>query len=132
VNLQRFLEAVIALDSLQRDKQSNAASLSVAMTDLEKAQRELALVTLGDNARIAKEMADTQFEITRLKRLAAQIADHEAVFGQGEHGRPAIFRIIRGNPSSPGNSIQANETTPVKPGDVIKVDFQKESKFFVD
>jgi len=132
VNLQRFLEAVIALDSLQRDKQSNSASLSSAQTDLEKAQRDLALVTLSDKARIAKEIADTEFEITRLKRVAAQIADNEAVFGQGEHGRPAIFRIIRGNPSGPGNSIQANETTPVMPGDVIKVDFQKGSKFFVD
>src|SRR5208337_902454 len=46
VNQQRFLEAVIALDSLQRDKQSNSAGLSLANTDLEKARRDLALVTL--------------------------------------------------------------------------------------
>jgi protein involved in polysaccharide export with SLBB domain len=128
VNLQRFLEAVIALDSLQRDKQSNSAALSVAKTDLEKAQRDLALVTLGDKARIAKEIADAEFEITRLKRVAAQIADYEAVGGQSDYERVAIFKIIRGNSNAPGDFIQANEATVVMPGDVIKVDVQRESR----
>ena len=102
----------------------------MAKTDLEKAQRDLALLTLDDKARIAKEIADTEFEITRLKRVAAQIADYEAVVGQGDYGRVAIFRIIRGNPSAPGDFIQANETTPVMPGDVIKVDIQREFEIF--
>ena len=39
VNLQRFLEAVIALDSLHRDKQSNSARLSDAITDWKKRKR---------------------------------------------------------------------------------------------
>jgi protein involved in polysaccharide export with SLBB domain len=132
VNQQRFLEAVIALDSLQRDKQSNISGLSAAKTDLEKAQRDLALVGLEHKARIAKEIADTEFEITRLKRVAAQIADYETVVGQSEYERVAIFKIIRGNPGAPGDFIQANETTPVMPGDVIKVDVQRDSRFFVN
>jgi len=129
VNQQRFFEAVIALDGLQRDKDSNSAGMSVAKTDLEKAQGDLALLTLGDKARIAKEIADTEFEITRLKRIAAHIADYAAIVGQNDNARVAIFKIVRGNANAPGDFIQANETTPVMPGDVIKVDVQKETMF---
>jgi len=128
VNLQRFLEAVIALDSLQRDKQGNSASLSTAKTEIEKVQIDLALVILGNKAQIAKELSDTEFEITRLKRVAAQIADYEAVVGQIDYGRIATFRIIRGNLGSSGDSIQADETSPVMPGDIVKVNFQNESE----
>jgi polysaccharide export outer membrane protein len=128
VNLQRFLEAVIALDSLQRDKQSNNVSLSNAKTEMEKAQNDLDRVILGNKAQIAKEIADTEFEITRLKRVAAQIADYEAVVGQIDYGRVATFKIIRGNPGSSGDFIKANETTQVMPGDTIKVDFQSDSR----
>ena len=131
VNQQRFLEAVIALDSLQRDKQSNSAGLSLANTDLEKARRDLALVTLDNKARIAKEIADTEFEITRLKRVAAQIADYEAVVGQSDYGRVAIFNIIRGKSSNTGDFIKADDNTPVMPGDVIKVDVQNNARFLV-
>src|SRR5262249_13810950 len=63
INQQRFLEAVIVLDNLQRDKQTAAAGLSHVNTDLEKAQRELAKLTLDNNTRIAKELAETEFEI---------------------------------------------------------------------
>jgi protein involved in polysaccharide export with SLBB domain len=133
VNLQRFLEAVIALDGLQRDKQYATIGLSQANTDLEKAQRELALVTLANNARIAKEITDTQFEITKLKRLAAEMRDYEALLGQPASERAATYKIIRGNPEGRPDSIQANETTPIMPGDVIEVDVHRESgQFFTN
>lgn len=132
VNQQRFLEAVIALDSLQRDKQSNISGLSLAKTDLEKAQRDLALLELEYKARIAKEITDTEFEITRLKRIAAHIADYETVVGRDSYGQVAVFKIIRGNQGASEDLIQANEATPVMPGDVIKVNVQGESRLLVN
>src|SRR5262249_52806250 len=42
INQQRFLEAVVSLDGLKRDKQLAVAGLSQVNTDLEKAQRDLA------------------------------------------------------------------------------------------
>ena len=99
---------------------------------MEKAQKELGQVTLGDKARIAKELADVEFEITRLKRVVAELSDYEAVAGQSNFVRAAVFMIIRGDPNTTGNSIRADETTPVLPGDVIKVDIQREARGFVD
>jgi protein involved in polysaccharide export with SLBB domain len=132
VNQQRFLEAVIALDGLKREKQANTVSLSIANTELEKARRDLAVLLLDYKVRVAKELRDTDFEVMRLKRIAAHIADYEAIVGNEDYGRVAVFRIVRGNLSAPGESIKADETTQVMPGDVIKVDVKGDPKVLAD
>lgn len=131
INQQRFFEAVVALDGLQRDKQIADTGLSQTNTTLEKAQRDLALLKLADNARIAKEMTDTEQELARLKLVAAQtrelVTGLDALVSQSNSGLVATYRITRKDKDGQANIVQASETTPIMPGDVIKIDIHMEA-----
>jgi epimerase transport system membrane fusion protein len=131
INQQRFFEAVTILDGLQRDKQGSVVGLSQANTEVEKARRELAQLTLANNARIAKEIVDTQFEITRLKRAAKQIGDDDTLAEESSSGPVATYKIMRRDAAGRPNFTQANEATAIMPGDVIEVTFiRKREGFF--
>jgi hypothetical protein len=131
INQQRFIEAVIALDNLLRDKQTAIVGLSQANTELEKARKELAHVTLASNARIAKEITDTEFEITRLKRIAEQSGNLDTLGEEGNSGPLATYKIMRRNSNGRPQYEQADEATPIMPGDVIEVEFiRKREGFF--
>ena len=136
INQQRFIEAVVALDGLQRDKQGVIAGLSQANSALEKAQRDLALLVLADKARIAKEIIDTNFEITRLKQSAAQTAaqtkeqatgfESLASASQSSSALVATYKIMRRKADGQYDYVQANETTPIMAGDVVQIDIHAE------
>jgi len=136
INQQRFIEAVVALDGLQRDKQGVIAGLSQVNSALEKAQRDLALLVLADKARIAKEIIDTNFEIARLKQSAAQTAaqtkelatgfESLASASQSSSGLVATYKIMRRKADGQYDYVQANETTPIMAGDVVQVDIHAE------
>lgn len=132
INQQRFIEAVVALDGLQRDKQGVIAGLSQVNSALEKAQRDLALLVLADKARIAKEIIDTNFEITRLKQSAAQTKEQATGFeslasaSQSSSALVATYKIMRRKADGQYDYVQANETTPIMAGDVVQVDIHAE------
>jgi len=134
INQQRFFEAVVTLDGLQRDRQSSVGGLSQANTALEKAQRDLAALTLAENARISRELNDTELELARLSRFAEQTRELatglEALSGRITHRAVATYQIIRRNADGQLSEMQANETTPIMPGDVIKVDLRMEPEPF--
>jgi polysaccharide biosynthesis/export protein ExoF len=126
INQQRFSEVLIAFDSIQRDKQLAASGLSVANHTLQKAERDLSLLTLAKNARVAKELTETADEISRLKtsadetrRLASGL---EALATEGGSGDVASYRIMRRNEAGEVAVLAATETTPIMPGDVVQID----------
>jgi polysaccharide biosynthesis/export protein ExoF len=126
INQQRFLEAVNALDAVQRDKQSAIGSLSRANAELEKAEHDLSTIEVAKSARLAKEIAETDRSITRLKMSAAKtrqlIFSLDAFSDTGGSGQVAEYKIMRRNGSGQLIFIPATETTPVKPGDVIQIE----------
>ena len=126
INQQRFFEAVIALDSLRRDKQSTVSALSQVRAALEVARSQLARLTLSDNARIAKEIAETEAELTRLRRIAVQareaIANLEPLESQSITGLVPEYKIMRRNANGQLDFMKAEETTAILPGDVVQVE----------
>jgi len=68
INQQRFFESVSALDSLHRDRRSMSSSLAQANSNLERSERDLAMLRLAESARIAKEIGETELELDRLKK----------------------------------------------------------------
>jgi prefoldin subunit 5 len=128
INQQRLFEATAALDSAQRDKQAAFAGHSRAKTDLEKAQKELSLLALSAGARSAREVAETDREITRLRNLAAETrrltATLDTLSGQGGSNRAVAYRIMRRTKAGELVFEQATDTTPIMPGDVIEIEGQ--------
>ncbi len=128
VNRQRLFEATAALDAAQRDKQAAFTGHAKARADLEKAQKELALLELSASARVAREIAAADREIARLKAAAAQTrmlaSTLDALSGQGGPDRAVTYRIMRRTKSGELVFEQATETTPIMPGDVIEVQGQ--------
>ncbi len=128
INQQRFFEAVAALDAIRRDKQNAIAGLSRAGSNLEKSEKELAMLTLSSNARIVKEIAETEREMNRLQNAAAEtrrlIAALDVLAGPGGSGQVVSYKIARQDKNGQLTFISATETTQIMPGDVIQIDSQ--------
>lgn len=125
INQQRFFEAVAALDASQRDKQLATAGLSHASSNLEKAEHDLSMLTLASSARIAKELSETEREISRLREAASQtqelVASLNTLAGQSGSAQAVNYRIMRRDKSGQLSFLEATETTAIKPGDVVEI-----------
>ena len=128
INQQRLFEAVAALDAAQRDRQTAIAGLARAKGELEKAEKELALLTLSASARAVKEIAEADREIARLKIAAAEtqrlIAMLDTLPGGGSSSQAVSYRIVRRQKSGELTFVEATETTPIMPGDIIQIEAQ--------
>ncbi len=127
INQQRVFEATAAVDAAQRDRQTAFIGLSRATADLEKAQNELSLLALSASSRIAKEIAEAEREIARLKTMAAEtrrLASTLDTLSGGGAGQGVTYRIMRRAKSGELTFEQATETTPIAPGDVIQIESQ--------
>jgi protein involved in polysaccharide export with SLBB domain len=129
INQQRFFESVAALDNLQRDRRTISSNLAQANTNLERSERDLAMLQLAESARIVREIGDTEMELDRLKKAAGQSADlaygMDASSVKGSGGAIATYKIVRRNESGRPEVIKATETTPIMPGDIIEVGSSK-------
>ena len=125
INQQRFFKSVAALDNLQRDRRATSSSFSLANGNLVKSERDLAMLKLAETARIAKEIGETEIELDRLRKAAAQTADltysMNAASARANGGSIATYKIVRRNKSGRSVIMEANETTPIMPGDIIEV-----------
>ena len=126
INQQRVSESMTALDAAQRDKELATTGLLHAKATLERESRDLSLLALANDVRIAKEFGENEQEIAQIER---QIQDTrrmmtglESISGMGESSRSMTYRIAR--KSADGNLafMQASETTPIMPGDLIQVE----------
>lgn len=125
INQQRFFESVSALDNLQRDRRSTSSNLAQANSNLERSERDLAMLKLAESARIVKEIGDTEVELDRLKKAAGQSGDlaygMDASSVKGSGGLIATYKIVRRNEAGRPEVMRASETTPIMPGDIIEV-----------
>ncbi|HWJ20608.1 MAG TPA: SLBB domain-containing protein, partial [Geobacterales bacterium] len=129
INQQRFFESVAALDNLQRDRRSTGSNLSQATSNLERSRRDLAILKLAESARIVKEIGETEIELERLKKAAAQSGDlaygMDAASAKSNGGSIATYKIVRRNEAGRPEVLRAYETTPIMPGDIIEVGSSK-------
>ena len=131
INQQRFFDSVAAMDNLQRDRRSTGSNLSQANTNLERSRRDLAILKLAESARIVKEIGETEIELDRLKKAAAQSGDlaygMDAASAKSSGGSIATYKIVRRNEAGRPEVLRAYETTPIMPGDIIEVGSSKVS-----
>jgi protein involved in polysaccharide export with SLBB domain len=125
INQQRFYEMSASLDSTERDRQLAIAGLANARAKLGKAKRDLEMIDISNNSRIARELADTESEISRLKAVAQErmrLIDNLNSMGDPSGSDVAVrYRIQRRGREGNTKTIDAEETTQVEPGDVIRV-----------
>ena len=126
VNSSQYNQSLIALDSVQRDKQLAIAGVARAKAAVEKAKKDLAMVTLGAKSSAARELAETDAEISRLKsqadgqrRLAASL---DSISGRTADDEQMGYRIMRQNTAGAIVSMPAGETTLLMPGDIVQID----------
>jgi polysaccharide biosynthesis/export protein ExoF len=123
VNQQRFVEVLSAMDLVQRDKQRAEASLARAKATLEKADRDLAMLSLENSARISRELAAVEAEVARLTTTVEE--SQGAVDGlEALSGREAsvAYRIMRRDQAGRARFISATESTLIMPDDVINIE----------
>jgi polysaccharide biosynthesis/export protein ExoF len=129
INQQRLVETLAALDAAQRDRQAAITGLSRANTDLERAGHDLSMFTLANNARLAKETAETDKEIVRLKMIAAETRKlMSGLDVLGGTAQSVAYRIMRHDKAGHLAFMQASEMTPIMPGDLIQIESQKETQ----
>ena len=123
INQQRFSDSITSLDIVQRDKQFAIASLAHAKANLEKAERDLSMLDLAKQSRLAKEIAETELELTRASSMAAETRKLLANL-EGSLGQTAFhtYRVTRRDDSGEFHNQRVTETTPLLPDDVIQVE----------
>lgn len=128
VNQQRFVEVLSAMDLVERDKQRAEAGLARAKATLEKADRDLAMLSLEGGSKIAKELAAVEAEVAR---LTTAVEEGRNVVGGLEalSGRPTssvAYRIMRRDRAGRAQFMPAMESTLIMPDDVINIETDKE------
>jgi chromosome segregation ATPase len=123
INQQRYLEAVVALDNAERDKQQMISNLAHTKIALGRATSDLSMLKQIEDVRISKELSDVEFEIVRTK---ADIDKSSKIIGalraQGGEGDVVSYRIMRRRGDGEYSFVEASETTLVEPGDVVQVE----------
>jgi protein involved in polysaccharide export with SLBB domain len=123
INQQRYLEAVVALDNAERDKQQMISNLAHTNVALERAKSDLSMLNQVEDVRISKELSDVEFEIVRTK---ADIEKSSKILGAlhdlGGEGGVVSYRIMRRRGDGEYSFVEATERTPIEPGDVVQIE----------
>lgn len=126
INHQRYFEAVLALDTAERDKNLAVAGLAHARASIEKTKRDVAMLTLANKARVSKEIAEAEQEIARLKTVVfesrALIQQLQMLPGGGLTGPAVGYRIMRHDANGAALFVRADETSLLSPDDVLQVE----------
>lgn len=125
INQQRYYEIVASLDSTQRDRQLAIAGLANARAKLGRAKRDLEMIEIANNNRIARDLVDVEAEIGRLRTVVAErrrlIANLDGIADPAHADRAVRYSIQRRGHDGKVKTLEAQETTAVEPGDVIRV-----------
>lgn len=123
INQQRYLEAVVALDNAERDKQLMISNLAHAKVALGKAKSDLSMLKQVEDVRISKELSDSDVDIARTK---AEIEKSSKIIGAfrelGGESDFVIYRIMRRRGDGEYSFVEAREKTPIEPGDVVQIE----------
>ncbi len=128
---QRMTDVLMLLASVDRDAQNMIASKARAQQTLKIAERDLALLPLERKNQIDRDLQGVRGVDEQLSRLRATIEGArkiiERITGLPSSfllvGREDQFRfeILRKNAEGEFGSILASETTPLWPGDVLRI-----------
>ena len=126
INHQRYFEAVLGLDTAERDRNLAVAGLAHARASIEKTKRDVAMLVLANRARVSKEIAEAEQEIARLKTVVfetrALIQQLQMLPGGGSTGPAVGYRIMRHDAKGAALFVRADETSLLSPDDVLQVE----------
>jgi HlyD family secretion protein len=126
INHQRYFEAVLGLDTAERDRNLAVAGLAHARASIEKTKRDVAMLVLANKARVSKEIAEAEQEIARLKTVVfetrALIQQLQMLPGGGSTGPAVGYRIMRHDAKGAALFVRADETSLLSPDDVLQVE----------
>jgi protein involved in polysaccharide export with SLBB domain len=126
---QRLFDTQLAMALLERDGQAAIAAIARAERAVEKAQRDLDMVRMERNLKIDQEMALIEENITKSKamldssrRFIEQVGGVPASALMKETSQPSVsFEIMRRDETGSIQMVAADESTTMKPGDVLRV-----------
>ena len=131
ITQQRYFEAVTALETVERDRNLAVANLAHAKASIEKTKRDIAMLTLANNARVSKELAETEQEIMRLKTIVSDarsiIQRLDMLSGEGRPGPSVLYRIMRRDSNGAISFVRGSETALVAPDDVVQVELRPQN-----
>lgn len=125
---QRVFDSQILLATTDRDAQAAIAAVARGQRTLERAERDLEMLTLERKLRIEQELQSVNQQVARLK---ATITGSEMVVEKISKMPSALisldrapsyeYEVMRKGPSGKAEFISLDETNLLKPGDVLRV-----------
>jgi protein involved in polysaccharide export with SLBB domain len=126
--LQRLTDAELLLANIDRDAQGAIANIARSKQNLARAERDLALLTIDTKIRIDKDLQTVGEQIAKAYAAmegSAKVIHHAA-------GLPALlltqerepqfrYEVLRKNGQGRLAAVPAMETTPLLPGDVVRI-----------
>jgi protein involved in polysaccharide export with SLBB domain len=123
---QERLDTVLqGLDSVRRDRALTSADLARARTTLARAKLELKELELVNGSTLGEKIATADAEISRLKKqiddAGRVVTTLKQMSGIAAQDAKATYRIVRRGTNGGMTTIQANEGTPLQPGDIVDI-----------
>jgi polysaccharide biosynthesis/export protein ExoF len=125
---QRMTDSEFLLASADRDAQTAIANISRSQQNLDKAERDLAVLTLERKMSTAKELQNIADRITRAQMSidgSKKVIGHITGLPSGLMGQKGDsqfgYEIIRKGSDGELHTIPATEMTKLQPGDVVRV-----------
>ena len=125
---QRMTDSQFLLASADRDAQTAIANISRSQQNLDKAERDLAVLTLERKMSTAKELQNIADRITRAqmsidgsKKVIGHITGLPSGLMAQKQDTQFGYEIVRKGSDGELHTIQATEMTKLQPGDVVRV-----------
>jgi len=125
---QRLTDSQFLLTSADRDAQTAIANISRSQQNLDRAERDLAILTIERKTTIAKDLQDVEQHITSAKltidssrKIAARITGLPTAQTLEDRKPEFRYEIIRKGSDGRLHTAQATEMTILQPGDVVRV-----------
>jgi polysaccharide biosynthesis/export protein ExoF len=132
---QRLTDSQFLLVTADRDAQTAIANIARSQQNLEKAERDLAMLALGRKLAIAKELQDINDRIVNAKLSidgSKKVISHIAgispeLLGRGE--TQFRYEIVSKGSDGELHTTAATEMTKLQPGDVVRISSPEQSRY---
>ncbi|MBA2127608.1 hypothetical protein DLM45_15455 [Hyphomicrobium methylovorum] len=125
---QRLTDTEILVAMVERDQRQVAANIARGRQNISRLDRELAVLTLDRHQAIEKELQGIDDQLANLEttingssKIIHQVGGLPADITNAEGGSAFRYEILRKNDVGGLMSISATDSTPLLPGDVVKV-----------
>ena len=129
---QRLSDSQVLLASADRDTQNALAAIARGRRTLQRAHRDLAMVTLDRKLKIEEDLRSINEELAKIKeriagseRIVEKISRMPSGILSMEQAVSYEYEVMRRGTDGQQNFISVTETTSLRPGDVLRIKAQK-------